>query len=513
MIKKYAAIVVLTLLNICWLNAQKLTIENVRKISLLNTNAIKEGSEVKGYYFFYINDKVNENTNEYILQITDNNLNKLKDIKFQDSKNVSVLESSFNGKDLIFLLYNGVEKKIEYQVYGADGNKKHSYLRELTNTEISYLNVYYSMSDEEQDIKGVYPVESIGFISNMPKITGKENTFQLDFLSTEKNYQWTYSPIDGKKKFTCDYLGYNNGVVYLAVLKFKSMFTANADAYITGLSLETGKILFEIPAEQEDYQFFPTNLINLQDGKIYLFGEYFDKNDNVLKDNSRGFAFWRIDEKGVITNKKYLGWKNELSKYLDVNSKGEINDFGYLYLHSIVETATGELYAVGEGFKKSSSAAGIGLKVLTARMPVANKVIVSDLLLLGFDRDLNIKSATKYPKKSNTIKIGPLGIARTRSLGIAVKHTFGGFDYMYTQSSPDKSAFTVYYRDYLKDKDYKGGTFNSISYSEGKFSTDKVNTKSDATTTTILPNRQGQVLMIDYFQKEKRLDIHLEKMN
>ena len=83
--------------------AQKLSIENVQNVSLRNSEAIKEGSEVKGYYFFYVSDKIDKKTNEYTLQITDNNLKKLKDIKFQDSKHVSILESSFNGTDLIFL--------------------------------------------------------------------------------------------------------------------------------------------------------------------------------------------------------------------------------------------------------------------------------------------------------------------------------------------------------------------------------------------------------------------------
>ncbi len=108
------------------MHAQKLSIENVQKVSLRNSEAIKEGSDVKGYYFFYVSDKIDKKTNEYTLQITDNNLKKLKDIKFQDSKDVSILESSFNGTDLIFLFHNSKDRTFEYQVYGADGKKKYS---------------------------------------------------------------------------------------------------------------------------------------------------------------------------------------------------------------------------------------------------------------------------------------------------------------------------------------------------------------------------------------------------
>src|SRR5690349_3537883 len=80
------------------LHAQKMTIENVHKASARNAAAIKEGSDVKGYYFFFVSDKIDKKTNEYTLRITDNSLKLLKDVKFQDSKHVYILESSFNGR-------------------------------------------------------------------------------------------------------------------------------------------------------------------------------------------------------------------------------------------------------------------------------------------------------------------------------------------------------------------------------------------------------------------------------
>jgi hypothetical protein len=46
-------------------HAQKLSIANIQKSSVMrNSDAIKEGSEVKGYYFFYVSDKIDRKTNE-----------------------------------------------------------------------------------------------------------------------------------------------------------------------------------------------------------------------------------------------------------------------------------------------------------------------------------------------------------------------------------------------------------------------------------------------------------------
>ena len=183
--KKRLLFLLFILTSIFYVQAQNLSIENVHKVALRNSDAIKEGTDVKGYYFFYVNDKIDKNTNEYTLKITDNNLAVLKEIKFQDSKYVRILESSFNGTDLIFLFYDSDAKTFDYQVYGADGKKKFSYNRQLSNKEKRYLaTTYLTLDDDENTYKGLYPIEGKGFLSNMPSREDKDYTFQVDFSNT-----------------------------------------------------------------------------------------------------------------------------------------------------------------------------------------------------------------------------------------------------------------------------------------------------------------------------------------
>lgn len=498
-------------------NAQNLSIENVQKVSLRNSDAIKEGTDVKGYYFFYVSDKIDKRTNEYTLRITDNNLKQLKDIKFQDSKDVTILESSFNGTDIIFLLYNSDARTFDYQVYGADGKKKYTYNRQLTKKEDRYLAAsYLAVDDDEQTYKGLYPIEGKGFISNMPSREDKDYTFQVDFFSTQKRKQWTFTPTIGGKRFSGDYLGTFNGVVYFEVLRLGGAFDGKPDSYIIGLSLETGKQVFEKSTDEGKYKFYPASMSTLADGKAYLFGEYFDPNGNILKDKSKGFAFIGIDEKGTFISEKYCSWDLDMGKFLDVSSKGKIDDFGYMYLHNMIQTADGSIYAIGEGFKKVASALGILGQVATGgRSGISTvKIKVTDMLLLKFDKDFNVKEAKIYEKNSNNVEL-PNGFefVSTPLIGKMIKYSFGEFDYAYTQTNSDLSSFTVCYSDYVRGKGYKGGTFNSISYNDGKITTDKINTKSDATRTAVLPGKQGQVLILDYYRKAKKLDAHFEKLN
>jgi hypothetical protein len=515
--KKRLLAAVLVCLSVITASSQSTFIENVYKITARNQGAIKEGSEVKGYYFFYASDKIDKNTYEWTLQISDDNLNKLKEIKFQDSKHISILESSFNGSDLIFLFYNDDARTFEYQVYGADGKKKHVYNRELTKKEIRYLEYSYLASDdEEQTYKGLYPIEGKGFISNMPSREDKDYTFQVDFFSSEKRKQWTYTPTLGAKKFVGDYLGCYKGVVYFEVLKMTSMMDSKPDSYLLGLDLETGKQLFEKPTDNTKYRFYPASMSILSNDKAIIFGEYFNPGDNIAKDKSLGFGFVGVDEKGNTISEKYCSWSLELGKYLDVSSKGKIDDFGYMYVHNIVQMADGNVFAIGEGYKKAASALGIASRLLSGGGGgvSAVKIKVTDMILIKFDKDFNVKDAKIYSKNSNNIELpGGMEFVSAPLLGKMVKYTYGEFDYAYSQTNKDNSSFTVCYSDYVKGKDYKGGTFNSISYNDGKITTDRINTKSDAKWSIVLPAKQGQVLLLDFYKKDKKLARHFEKLN
>ena len=206
-----------------------------------------------------------------------------------------------------------------------------------------------------------------------------------------------------------------------------------------------------------------------------------------------------------------------MSKYLDVTSKGKIADFGFMYLHQFVQTADGKIYAIGEGYKKVASALGIASAILTRGRGGASmtKAKITDMMILTFDQEFNIKGAKVYEKNSNNLEL-PSGydFMSTPILGKLLKYYFGGFDYAYTQVNNDFTSFSVYYSDFVKEKgSYKGGTFNSITYADGKFTIDRINTKSDAKFSAVYPSQQGQVLIMDYYKKDKRLEMHIEKMN
>ena len=512
--KQVSIFIFLIISFLCQLTAQKTTISNVQRSSFRSTDVIKQGAEVKGYYFFYVSDKIDKHTNEYTLRIMDNNLNQLKDVKFLDSKGVTVLESSFNGTDLIFLFYNEEDMTFDFQIFGADGNKKpFIYSRILSKKEKNYLTeIYQRLTDEESSFKGIFPVEEKGFISNTPSIDDGNYTFQINYYSSQKKKQWSFTPFDDYKRVVGDYLGYNNGVVYLEVLKYKSIMSGNPESSLIGLNLETGKMVFDKPTNGK-FKFYPST-ISVINGQTYLYGEYFKLDDNIIKDHSLGLAFWSIDEKGKVIAEKYNSWATDVAKYLNVSAKGKIDDFGYLYLHNMVQTAGGDIYAIGEGYRKVASAAGIVTKIIGGGEMSVAKFQVTNLALVQFDKEFNLKGIKIYEKNENNLEL-PNGFEFNSSalLGKYIKYATNGFDYRYIQSNMDNSTFSICYSDYERSKDYKGGTFKSISFNNGKFSEDKINTLSKASTSWVLPGKLGQVLLVDYYKKDKKIEAHFEKLN
>lgn len=495
--------------------AQRVSIENILKPRRVEFGAIKEATDVKGYYGFWPSDKIDKKSYEWTLRIMDVSLKTLKEVKLQESKKITILETSFNGTDLLMLFYDEEERTFDYQVYGADGKKKFNYNRQLTKKEERYLEQSYLSTDDDETFKGLYPIDGKGFISNMPSREDKDYTFQVDYFSTEKRKQWTYTPTMGGKKFVGDYLGTFNGVVYIEVLKFTSMMDGKPESSIIGLNLETGKQLFEKSTDSK-YRFYPASMSILNDGKSYIYGEYFDVNGNIVKDKSLGFAFWSIDDKGKVLSEKYLSWDLELGKFLSVTSKGKIDDFGFMFLHNMIQTNDGSIYAIGEGFKKVASALGIISQIATqGRGNMSTlKLKVTDMILIKFDKDFNVKDAKIYDKNSNNIEMrSGMEFTSTPLLGKMIKYNYGYFDYSYTQTNKDFSSFTVAYSDYERGKDYKGSTFNSITYRDGKITTDKITTKSDAKWSSVLPSTQGSVLLVEVYKKDARLDAHIEKLN
>ena len=303
----------------------KLSIENVRSTYLRNSGTISANGEIKGYYAFYQSDKIDKNTNEYTLQITDENLNKVKDIKFEDDKNIRLLESSYNGTSIMFLFYDSKEKTLEYRAYGFDGKQKMSYTRELGPRSNMLLKETYGQTSEEGQNESLFDIEGLGYVTIYPVKEGKYYSYEVNYFFTDRKKQWTYEAAEEQddKWEKAIYLGHTDSLVMFEVIKQKTLLGGNPHSWLVALNMFSGRKAFEISTEAEnDYKFFPVNISAINGQRDFLMmGTYYDKDVNALKGKSLGLAAWTMSTQGKVITKKYNSWSEDIGKYLKTNDK------------------------------------------------------------------------------------------------------------------------------------------------------------------------------------------------
>lgn len=493
----------------------KITFDNVRQTYIRNSGQIMDREELKGYFSFYITDKKDRKTNAYMIQILDNNLNKVKEIEFEDDKDIQILESSYNNNAIMFVFYNSKENTLEYRSYGFDGKIKSTYTKELDKRSEALLVQTYNLKAEEGQNQGLFSVGDHGFTAVFPIKEKKYYSYEINFFFTMQKKQWAYEAVEEQedKVASAAYLGATDSLVIFEVLKKNSLFTKKMRSYLLGLNIFTGKKAFEISTEEDEYKLFPMNISTLTGKSDFMvLGTYYDKDDRIAADKTLGLGVFTIDGKGKITSKKYNSWANDFGKFLNVNSKGKIDDIGYLYFHKLIQTSDGKIFAIGEGYKKVADGVGIALNILSGGGGTNNtKMKITDLVFIQFNNSFGLENASIYEKRSSSLNLW--GDLVSPHILAAMIKAYGGFDYSFTQTDKNHDRFYVGYDDYEKSENYKGRTFNTISYADGKITTDKVTLDTKAKWMKIFPAKTGSVMIMEYFKKEKKLEMRLEKMN
>ncbi len=464
--------------------SQNLVFNNIKSLNLINQSVIKNGDDVKGYFFIYEKDTIDNYIDTYKFTITDKKLQVIKETDIKVSEETSIFETSSNGSEIILLFFHADEKTFEYQIYDLNGLKKFTYLRNLSGKELrQYKKIALSGADNI-DSKSFYPIDDVGFISKTMRIDKSINSISIDFYSTKENMQWSYVPITGGSYFFGEYLGMYKNVVYLQVTSFKgSIYTDKPEIFIVGLDLKTGKELFKKPADSKN-KILPKGLKILNDGNGYLYGAYYNVNADVNKDKAIGFALWKIKEDGSVIDEKYITWDNGFNDYLNISSKGRIQGVGYIHFHNIVQMLSGDLYVLGEGYDKALNATTVFTMAFLGFSPGGKgflKKVNTDMILIKLDSTYKVKDVTIYDKKNSDF-----------------------FGYNGTQTNSRDSSFSFWYLSNKED------LFNTINVYEDKIIADKIKINVQTSSSLVLPAHNRLVLLVEYFKSEKIMKLHFE---
>lgn len=504
------------------ISAQKKSFDDVLKVTLNSKGAIMNGTEVSGYYLFYAVDKAEKGKMNYLLKILDNNLNQVASKSITDEKGVLLMESVYNGKSLMLKFYkpSNKDKEFTYRQYDMTGERKSSKTRPGGRLDYAML-AQNQGNDDDGTLPTLFPVPGKGFINyilDTEKGAMSQSKYIIEFMpedeATGKAWKASSSP-SSEMYESASFLACDEDILLSTTAKRKGAMNKDIEYYLLGTDMNTGDQLFETSVEDSKYAIAVTNGTSEGD-KIQLYGLYYEKNAKTAKEKSLGIFAMTLDKTGKVLERHYNSWAKDVSKFLPTNDKGKIEDVGYLYFHQFIKSADGTIFAIAESYRRTADAGGIAAAVLSGGRTAGagvTKIVIEDFYLFQFSTDFTIKDVKVIEKNKSDFAYPGTDYMSISVMGIFVKY-LGGFDYSFLQKSNDKSLFTIGYLDYEKRKGEKDGyLIGTLNYVDNEWVNDKIKLSSSSTSFSVLPGKPGYVMVFEYFKKEKKMDVRLEKLN
>lgn len=492
---------------------QNKSFQDILTVKLKNMGPIIQGSEVKGYYMFYQTEKIDRKTNAYQLRILDQNLNEVGNRKIIESRNIALLEGSYNGKSILLKFFDTKEKQLKFHQYDQQGKL---IKEKVMDVDSKYDLRVYSTEASNNEIQGtkLFAIPEKGFVHyNMKK--HKTLGYSIDFIPEKGLKSWTYtSDLKSDEIEVASFATLTPHLLLNTVVKKHSMFSKDATFYLMGIDINTGKKLFEKKLEYSKYSLQILNSYQDENtGNTVLFGQYYAEDDKMFKKNSLGIFSVGIDNAGNTTSEKYVSWSKDIARFLPANQRGKIKDMGYLYFHKIAKNAKGEVFAIAEQYRKAADGVGIAVAALGGGASVV-KMVIEDLVVFQFSPDFTLTDVKIFEKEKSSVALPPgSSMVSTALLGHYLKNK-GWFDYTFTQLNNDQTILTTGYVDYEKRKGKKNGwAFGAVTNTNNGYSVDKLALSVEATDTRVMPAMHGYILVSEYYERDKKLDLRLEKIN
>jgi hypothetical protein len=203
-----------------------------------------------------------------------------------------------------------------------------------------------------------------------------------------------------------------------------------------------------------------------------VYGQYYAIKDNPATDDPIGMYMQEVDLTGKIISQGFSSWNQAINIALARKSKGKMESNMKVFIHRIVGTADGKIYAIGEQYRKAVAGGAIALSMaVTAAGGTSNvsgiKIELHDMVILEFNPDLTFNDAYLFEKqKTNVLLEKGQGLADANALAFMLKRE-GAFDYAFTTVSKDCKSFYCTYTNYDRQKASKY-TIGTIGFDKDK---------------------------------------------
>jgi hypothetical protein len=497
---KHSVLPTLLMLLTLGASAQTNSKTDVLTVNRRNIGAIHQDGQVIGYYYFYNVEKSDRKNNNYLLSVVDANLHEIKAVPIVRPNSYFLVSAAFNGSAFAFLFYDTKEKTLELIGYDKTLKEMGKVNKEVSGKMTSMAYDYVAQGNEPMQAFLV-AVPDAGFVHYGVKSDSK-GEYEIEFYDNTIKKKWSLAaPNDDYDFENAGEAFVDGGYVGSLTVRKKGLLSNDFEFGFLVQSITDGKAAFSIPLETATNTFALSQAFFDKDKQQFVvFGEYYKKGSNVMKNQSLGFIAITLDMTGKVVSEMTSAWKDIAGK-IPAKDKDRFNSSNIL-LHEFIRTNDGRLFAIGEQYEKGG-------------LPMAVTVNVYNMIIFEFDENFAIVKAQIFEKDRNGVDM-PRGfvLTSTKVLSYYAK-SIGGFDYLFSNPSKDKSTFLVSYINYDREKGQKAkNVLGTIIYTPEKvFTVDHMVLDRKASAYFVLPGKEGYVMVSEYFEKDKRVDNRLEKVN
>ena len=512
------------LMSVLSVNAQQASVENVLNLrTAKHSGQIIENNKLVGYFIFFTKEKVDKNNTAYEIEMFDDNYNPSSNFEIERPKNSILLEMVYNGSVFMLHFYDS-KTGYEFVTFDRSGDMKGS--KSISKDEISKwdLNkVAMNLQSATENIS-IYPNGDKGFIrSTFTK--NKKVGYEIVAYDNEANEVWSYQSNESSDMLEMIEINdISANYLTATVTKKKNMTTREMSNYLLLLNLSDGSKITEISMGDDatGLRSLLKSFLNESKKNITIVGEYYKPNDDIVKDKSQGLFMQEISLEGEDLGVTNYAWKGDIDQFVSLTDEdGKKERPFYAFFHDVIVSKNGHIFLIGEQFLKQVSAGGIAMQIAAGALggstnASAFEMLLGDMIVVEFDEKKNLVDFKKVEKKkTNIILPSGMGIYGSTTLGYYIK-SLGAFDYSFTSRNNEKDYYDVIYIDANRKEDDKSAKSDLmvgvISIKAGKVTENRIPISCESKYWWIQPGKPGYISVSEYYRKENKIDMRLEKL-
>lgn len=407
--------------------AQQVQIDGVRPKEFRGVNPIKG----KGYYTYYVNEKLGKGMVQFALEIYDLDLNLIKKTEVEVTKFSNLVGSEFNGQDFLFLFEDLKNKSNTFISVDATGNivKK--------KTEPTKKIVTQGTTDiyAAEDGTGFYWTHAV---------KEKKWGYEVVKLDRELKELWSKTVTVDKGMTSISAAQSGPGKLIVISMELPSLMSKKMLGKVVSFNSETGQKEYEYPLYDGKQTNLPGTFLIEPDGTVTTSGMYYD-GEKMSGDNSDGIFFLKLDPAGKKIAFNSIDWDNGIQEALKATQrKFSIGSKPKVQFHNIVKEPNGNYQVISETFRK---AAGASTALAALGGADANdlplRFTVMDFIIFNFDPQGEPLDINKIEKPYKSLSVS--GAMNLNGIALAqLMKRYKMFTYEYTTVLPSGKPAIVF---------------------------------------------------------------------